>query len=231
MIEAAAVVFDLDGTLIDSAPDLHLAANRLLAEEGLPPVGADAVRMMVGEGVGRLVERLFAAVAAPLSPGDAGRCTERFRALYLERPCTGTTVLPGAYEALAALESGNVPMGLCTNKPVAHTRAILAALALERYFPVVVGGDSLPVRKPDPAPLLHAVAALHARPEASVFVGDSAIDFRTARAAGTAIVLVDGGYAHEPLDRLAADAHIPTLKALPRTLAQLRPALAAQRRG
>ncbi len=218
-----AVVFDLDGTLIDSAPDLHVAATRLLAEEGLEAVGVDAVRRMIGEGVGVLVERLFAAHDLTLSPAASARCTERFRALYLEQPCTLTTLLPGAVEVPEVLAAAGVPLGLCTNKPVAHTRRILDTLDLARVFRVVVGGDSLKMRKPHPAPLLHALAGLGVEPTAAAFVGDSAIDHRTARAAGTASVLVDGGYAHEPLAALAADALIPTLEVLPRTLADLWP--------
>ena len=218
---SSAVVFDLDGTLIDSAPDLHVAAARLLAEEGLADVGLDAVRHMVGEGVGRLVERLYAASGQAADGLRIEAATARFRDLYLEQPCTLTTVLPGADAALARLAERGLPVGLCTNKPLRHTAVILETLELGRYFRTIVAGDSLPFRKPDPRPLLLALARLDRQPNEAVFVGDSAIDYRTARAAGTAIVLVDGGYGAEPTTGLAADARIPTLQALPAALQAL----------
>jgi phosphoglycolate phosphatase len=210
----AAVVFDLDGTLVDSVPDLHPAVNRLLAEEGLPPVSRDAVAAMVGEGASRLVQRAFAAVDVRLSDTAARRYTERFRDLYLEAPCTHTTLMPHAGAALERLARRGVKLGLCTNKPVAHTRVILERLELAAYFAAVVGGDSLAVRKPDPAPLLATLAPLGAAPARSVFVGDSVTDRDTARAAGVRAVLVEGGYTDVPVRALAADAHAASLAEL-----------------
>ena len=210
----AAVVFDLDGTLVDSVPDLHPAVNRLLAEEGLPPVSRDAVAAMVGEGAGRLVQRAFAAVDVQLSDAAAHRYTDRFRDLYLKAPCTHTTLMPHAGTALERLARRGVKLGLCTNKPVAHTRVILERLELAGYFGAVVGGDSLAVRKPDPAPLLATLAPLGAAPSRSVFVGDSVTDRDTARAAGVRAVLVEGGYTDVPVRALAADAHAASLDEL-----------------
>ncbi|MFP4270084.1 MAG: phosphoglycolate phosphatase, partial [Alphaproteobacteria bacterium] len=206
-----AVVFDLDGTLVDSVPDLHPAVNRLLAEEGQPPVSLAKMTAMVGEGATRLVQRAFAAVDIPLSEAAAARYTERFRELYLEAPCTHTTVMPHARDVLAGLAGRGVRLGLCTNKPIAHTRIILERLELAGYFGAVIGGDSLAVRKPDPAPLLATLAALGAEAHASVFVGDSVTDRDTARAAGVAVVLVEGGYTDVPVRTLAADAHAANL--------------------
>jgi len=206
-----AVVFDLDGTLIHSVPDLHPAVNRLLAEEGQPPVSLAAVTSMVGEGATRLVQRAFAAVDIPLSEAAAARYTERFREIYLEAPCTHTTPMPHARDVLERLAGRGVKLGLCTNKPLAHTRIILERLDLAGYFGAVIGGDSLAVRKPDPAPLLATLAPLGADPRASVFVGDSATDRDTARAAGVAAVLVEGGYSDLPVRTLEADAHATDL--------------------
>lgn len=206
-----AVVFDLDGTLVHSVPDLHPAVNRLLAEEGQPPVSLAAVKAMVGEGATRLVQRAFAAVDIALSEAAAARYTERFREIYLEAPCTHTTVMPHARTLLDRLAERGVKLGLCTNKPLAHTRIILERLELARYFGAVVGGDSLAVRKPDPAPLLATLAPLGAAAGASVFVGDSVTDRDTARAAGVAAVLVEGGYTDVPIRTLEADAHAADL--------------------
>jgi phosphoglycolate phosphatase len=202
-----AVVFDLDGTLIDSVPDLHVAVNRLLAEEGQPPLPLDAVSRMVGQGPARLVQRAFASVDIQLSDGAAARYTARFRELYLEEPCARTTLMPHARTVLDRLARRGAKLGLCTNKPVAHTRVIVEQLDLARYFSAVIGGDSLAVRKPDPAPLLATLAPLHAEAAASVFVGDSVTDLETARAAGVQALLVEGGYTDVPVRSLAADAH------------------------
>jgi len=209
-----AVVFDLDGTLVHSVPDLHPAVNRLLAEEGQPPVSLAAVTSMVGEGATRLVQRAFAAVDIQLSDAAAARYTERFRELYLEAPCTHTTPMPQAHAILERLARRGVKLGLCTNKPLAHTRVILERLDLARYFGAVVGGDSLATRKPDPAPLLATLAPLAADARASVFVGDSVTDRDTARAAGVAAVLVEGGYSDVPVRELEADAHAGSLAEL-----------------
>jgi phosphoglycolate phosphatase len=205
------VIFDLDGTLIDSVPDLHPAVNRLLAEEGQPPLTLDAVTLMVGEGATRLVQRAFAAVGIPLSDGAAARYTERFRDIYLDAPCVHTEPMPHARDALARLTARGVKLGLCTNKPLAHTRVILERLDLARYFAAVTGGDSLAARKPDAAPLLATLTPLAAQPRRSVFVGDSATDRDTARAAGVAAVLVEGGYTAVPVRSLEADAHLASL--------------------
>lgn len=211
MSSTGAVVFDLDGTLVHSIPDLHPAVNRLLAEEGQPPVSLEALTTMVGEGATRLVQRAFAAVDIELSEAAAARYTERFRQIYLEAPCTYTTAMPHARELLARLAGRGVKLGLCTNKPLAHTRVILERLELADHFGAVVGGDSLVARKPDPAPLLATLAALGADARGSVFVGDSAVDRDTARAAGVAVVLVDGGYSAVPVRALEADAHAADL--------------------
>ncbi len=221
MIRDGAVVFDLDGTLIDSVPDLHPAVNRLLAEEGQPPLSRDAVALMVGEGVTRLVQRAFAAFDITLSDSGAARYTERFREIYLEAPCTHTTAMPHARAALDRLADRGVKLGLCTNKPLAHTRVILERLDLTRYFAVVVGGDSLAARKPDPAPLLATLAPLAAVARDSVFVGDSATDRDTARAAGVTAVLIEGGYSAVPVRELEADAHATSLAELDAVLERL----------
>ncbi|MEO1091458.1 MAG: phosphoglycolate phosphatase [Pseudomonadota bacterium] len=213
--QPVAVVFDLDGTLIDSAPDLRVAGNRLLGARGLPPVDLHTVRQAVGDGVGLLVERLFAAVGAPLSAGEVALRTNEFRDLYLERVCELTRTLPGATITLARLTEAGWRLGLCTNKPAAHTALVLERLDLAPFFASVVAGDTLAVRKPDPAPLRRALEELRTPPNRAVFVGDSAIDVRTARAADVPVVFVEGGYAHDDVEPLAPDARIANLEELP----------------
>ncbi len=221
-VSRRAVVFDLDGTLIDSAPDLLTAANRLLLEEGQPALDIAQVRQMVGEGVAPLVGRVFAAVGIGLSAPALERYTARFRDLYLEEPCRLTTPITGAEACLGALADA-ATLALCTNKPLAHTQAILDGLSLARYFKSVVGGDSLPVRKPDPAPLLAAIAAAGATPATSVFVGDSEIDLATGHAAGVPVILVEGGYTSTPVTALPAAARARSLSDVPGLVRALAP--------
>lgn len=206
-----AVIFDLDGTLIHSAPDLHVAGNLLLREEGQPEVSLAAVERMVGEGVPKLVERLFATADIALSGPALDAYAQRFRELYLQNPAALTTLYPGAMELLERLRAAGVPMGLCTNKPEEPTAAILRELRIERFFQAVVGGDTLPVRKPDPAPLLHTANALRAQAEAVLFVGDSATDAATGLAAGIATALVAGGYTSVPIAQLPGIAHLESI--------------------
>ncbi len=221
MPSTVAVVFDLDGTLIDSAPDLHVAANRLLAEHELAPLTLAQVRSMVGEGVARLVERLFRAAGRPLDEPGLRRAADRFRALYLERACVLTRPMRGASACLDTLAAAGRRLALCTNKPEAHTRVILNALGLAARFDTVVGGDTLAVRKPDPAPLLKSLGDVGAAPSSGLFIGDSATDLETARAAGVRVGLVEGGYARTPVREMPADHHLTSLDDLPGLVATL----------
>ncbi|SDZ16908.1 phosphoglycolate phosphatase [Jannaschia faecimaris] len=204
-----AVVFDLDGTLIDSAPGLRLAACAMLAEQNLPQPDLPTVIGFIGNGVPKLVERsLLWAGVAPAAHPDA---VARFMEHYDRYAMTGTTAYPGAKDGLRALAARGLKLGLCTNKPVAPTRAILRAMSLGP-FDAVLGGDSLPVRKPDPAPLLRVIADLGATPDQAIYVGDSVTDWKTAQAARVAYVHVKGGYQLTPIDDFAPWAEIASLK-------------------
>lgn len=197
-----AAIFDLDGTLIDSAPDIHASANVVLAAQGLAPITLEAARGFIGAGAPVFVERM---AAARLEAPDAVRTAAmlaQFLELY-EGAVGRTQVYPGAVEVLERLAAEGWRLGLCTNKPEGPTRSVLAHFGLERFFPVVVGGDTLSVRKPDPAPLRHVVAALGA--EASVYVGDSETDAATAEAAGIPFALYTEGYRHTPTEALPHD--------------------------
>jgi len=197
-----AAIFDLDGTLIDSAPDIHAAANVVLTAQGLAPITLAQARGFIGAGAPVFVERM---AAARLEAPDAAR-TAAMLAHFLElyEGAVGLTrTYPGAVEALERLAAEGWRLGLCTNKPEGPTRSVLAHFGLERFFPVVVGGDTLAVRKPDPEPLRHVVAALGA--EAPVYVGDSETDAATAQAAGIPFALYTEGYRHTPLEALPHD--------------------------
>jgi len=191
-----AVVFDLDGTLIDSAPDIHAAANTLMERHGLGPFTPAETRSFIGSGVPHFITCCLRA------RGEAGNAALRAQLIaefidIYEASVTLTRVYPGAAEALAALVSGQYALGLCTNKPQGPARAVLEHLGLAAHFPVVIGGDSLSVRKPDPAPLQAAVAGLGARDV--VYVGDSEVDAETAARAGLPFALYTEGYRKGPV--------------------------------
>jgi phosphoglycolate phosphatase len=200
----ALVVFDLDGTLVDSRRDIADAANALLIACGAAPIPEADIGRMVGDGAARLVARAFKASGIDLPP-DA---LERYLALYDERLLHHTRPYTGIPAMLEALASRSV-LAILTNKPLAMTRRILDGLDLARYFPAdaVFGGDSRFARKPDPGALRHLIAAAEASPVSTLMVGDSDIDRRTARAAPSRLCLARYGFGFSsvPLHELAPD--------------------------
>lgn len=200
-------MFDLDGTLVDSRRDIADSANTLLEECGATPLAEDRIGRMVGDGAATLVARACA-VAGIAAPPDA---LERFVAIYGRRLLRHTRPYPGIPEVLTQL-SQRAALALLTNKPSAATREILEGLDLARFFEPasVVAGDGPFPRKPSPSGLQHLAAAAGVPPAATVLVGDSVIDWRTARAASTSICLARYGFGFEgfpvaeltPTDRL-----------------------------
>ncbi|MCA0846036.1 phosphoglycolate phosphatase [Salipiger thiooxidans] len=194
-----AVVFDLDGTLIDSAPDLHLAANLVLRDEGLPEISFEQTRSFIGKGAGVLIGRVMEAVGLGDDPAEHARLLAKFMAHYEGEPAN-TLVYPGVMDALARLETLGCAMGLCTNKPGEPTRIALEHFGLARFFAATATADTLPQRKPDPAPLHHVVRALGA--DSALYVGDSEVDAETAQRAGLPFALYTEGYLKTPLSEL-----------------------------
>jgi len=184
------IVFDLDGTLIDSRQDLADSANALIAERGGAPLPVDSVTAMVGEGAALLVRRALAAAGLP---PDVDTALPRFLELYDQRLLAHTRVYPGTVEALDTIARG-ATLAVLTNKPQRPTETILAGLNLDVYFAHVIGGDSAFGRKPDPAGLRHLIATVDSSREETILVGDSAIDLRTARAARVRVCLVKYGF-------------------------------------
>ncbi len=213
-----ALVFDLDGTLIDSAPDLLAALNRVLAADGLPPVGLADIKRMVGDGAAMLVKRGFARVGRMLEGAALADRTARYVATYEAVVADLTRPYPGVPETLALLAGEGYRLGICTNKPAGPARAVLAALGLLDFFATVQGGDSGPVRKPDPGHLHAVLAALAAPAGAAVMIGDSPVDMATARAAGVPVIAFAHGYSRVPVAELGADAVLEDFAALPALL-------------
>ncbi|MDP2086168.1 MAG: phosphoglycolate phosphatase [Gemmobacter sp.] len=197
-----AIVFDLDGTLIDSAPDIHAIANRVLAGEGAPPLSLAQARDFIGNGASVFVARMRAARGIP--DAEHARLLAAFVGAY-DDAVHLTTPYPGAVAALDMLAASGFVMGICTNKPLRPTHAVLNHLGLSRHFAAVLGGDSLAVHKPDPAPLFATFDALGAT-DARLYVGDSDVDAETAQRAGVPFLLYTQGYRKVPVADLPHDA-------------------------
>jgi phosphoglycolate phosphatase len=224
LADPLALVFDLDGTLIDSAPEIHAVANKVFQDKGLQAFPFATVRGAIGNGVGVLVGRLLQSQGLAATGPLHAEMVESFVKVY-EEAFDLTSLYPPPTEALNGFADAGHPMAICTNKPEGPARAVLRHFGLDRYFQVVIGGDSLPSRKPDPAPLLAALRALGAGP--SLFVGDSEVDAETASAARIPLALFAGGYRSAPIDSLGAKLIFDDFGALPGLVAHLAPRLAS----
>ena len=191
------VLFDLDGTLVDSVPDLAQAIDSALAEANLPLVGEGAVRNWVGNGAEMLVKRALTGEMDPKGEMPMfDQVYQSFLRFYGKATSDQSQLYPGVLECLNGLANAGIKLGLVTNKPIAFTRTMLSGFGLTQYFDVVLGGDSLPVKKPSPEPLLSAMATCQAKVEKTLMVGDSKSDIGAARAAGCPVVCVPYGYNH-----------------------------------
>ncbi|MGR3322770.1 MAG: phosphoglycolate phosphatase [Pseudooceanicola sp.] len=212
----ARIVFDLDGTLIDSAPDIHAAVNRMLETEGAEPLSLARVTGFIGNGLPHLVARVIE--VTDLDPARHGALTAQVLRDYEASSSLLTRPYPGMAPALAALGEAGHRLGLCTNKPEAPARKIVEEMGLGP-FAAIVGGDSLPQRKPDPAPLHAAFAALGEGPR--IYVGDSEVDAETARAAGVPFILFTEGYRKGPVGEIPHDVALPGFADLPAAVTRL----------
>jgi phosphoglycolate phosphatase len=204
------VVFDLDGTLIDSAPALNHAVNGMLADLGRPPLDLARTTGFIGAGVGKLVERALAATGGP-----APRARALFDARYAATPTALTRLFPGAPEALGALQARGLRLGLCTNKPQGPADKVLAETGLAPFFDAAVGAREGLALKPDPAPLRLCLSELGAAAGEALYVGDSEVDAETAQAAGVRFALFTRGYRKTPAEALPALWRFNAFAALP----------------
>ncbi|MDO5631351.1 MAG: phosphoglycolate phosphatase [Paracoccus sp. (in: a-proteobacteria)] len=214
------VVFDLDGTLIDSVPDIHGAANAVLRENGLRPLSLDTIRSFVGGGVDLLWTRIVAAVGAR---ADLHRdLVAAFMTRYHHATAL-TRLYPGVLETLGVLADRGYLLGICTNKPAKPTQAVLQHFGIDALFGVVIAGDSLPRKKPDPAPLRAAFAALGGDPmwPKGIYVGDSEFDADCAAAVPVPLLLFTRGYRQKPVSDLPHTAAFDDFAALPALVERL----------
>lgn len=219
-----AILFDLDGTLIDSAPDIAAAVNELLAGRDLPPLRVDQVKAMIGGGVKKLVERAFAASGSPLAGGTLEEANRAMAPTY-RRHLTGLTrLMPGVREALTHFHLNALAMGVVTNKPQLAAREILLHFHLTEYLGAIVGGDAVTCLKPAPDALLLALDQLGVEATDTLMVGDSSSDVGAARAAGMPVVLLRGGYTQIPVEELGADLVCDSLLDLPSAMQRLQAA-------
>jgi phosphoglycolate phosphatase len=210
-----AIVWDLDGTLVDSAPDLATALNTVLDMRGFFTLSVNEVRPMIGNGVAKLVERGFNAVGMRPDAAQLDQLVTMFVSVYKTCATDNTHPYPGVVEALQGIHGMNIPMGVCTNKPEDFSRQILEGLGLAGYFSSVVGGDTTAARKPDPEPVLACLHGLVAEPASSLMIGDSVHDVHAAHAAGLTIGVVPWGYRSAPVEELGADFVLHDLAGLP----------------
>jgi phosphoglycolate phosphatase len=204
-LQGATIAFDLDGTLVDTAPDLISTLNVLLAQEGLPPLALSEARPFIGRGAKWMLERGFQAAGATLDEARAPELFDRFLAHYLDHIADESRPFPGVEAALDRLKAEGARLVVCTNKLTDLSLALLDALDLTRRFDAVIGADATPACKPDPRHLTTAVAAVGGAMATAVMVGDAGTDAGAARAAGAPLILVSFGYTEVPARDLGPD--------------------------
>lgn len=204
----SSLLFDLDGTLIDSAPDVCASINRVLETMNRPSISIIETKLLVGFGARTLVEKTLEMTGPTGSKNDIDFLLSGFLDNYSRNPCEHTVLFPGARDALERFLSAGIQLAICTNKPEATCFPVLEALDLRRYFVSIICGDTLEYRKPDARHIFHTLDDMGAALNTAAFIGDSETDIEAANNAGMPSVLVSFGYCHVPFDRLGANALI-----------------------
>ncbi|HEX7775587.1 MAG TPA: HAD family hydrolase [Parvibaculum sp.] len=217
------LLFDLDGTLADTAGDLCETMNVVLSRHGRARVPDARVRHLVGGGARLLMERGFAETGAPASDALLDQTFEEFIAYYSDHIADHTELWPGVKAVLDRLHAADVALAVCTNKVERLSRQLLERLGIDGYFPVVIGGDTLSVKKPDPMHLFEAVRLLGGDRRTTIMVGDSETDIDAAKNAKMPSICVSFGYTRQPVTELGADIIIDHFDEFPRALATLLP--------
>lgn len=220
-LAGATVIFDLDGTLVDTAPDIRVAANILMRENGLPELDIERVRGLIGQGARGLIVRAFQASGKRLDDDSLAALECRFIDVYGSAIARLSRPFPGVEVALDALTAAGAKLAICTNKRASLALKLLDELALAPHFAALATPETVGAVKPDPAHLLAAIEGAGGRPERAVMVGDSLSDARAARAAGVRLILVDFGYAEVPAAAMEPDVLIGHFSELPSAVARL----------
>lgn len=214
------IVFDLDGTLVDSVPDLAGALDTLMSEKGMAPIGVDIARRLIGHGIPNLVRRALAERGVEWEEEAGAASIRRFTEIYGARASRETRPYPDVARVLGQLAADGWRMAVCTNKMERFARAIVDDLDLGRFFAVVAGPDTFKVGKPDPRHLTETAKAAGGR-EPIIFVGDSEVDIATGVAAGIPVIALTYGYTKTPLDGLGAARLIDVFGELPEAIASV----------
>lgn len=209
------LIFDLDGTLVHSAPDICAAANHALKPLGARTLTADEISLMIGNGLPKLLERAFAAAEIPPDRQQFDETYAAFISYYEAHPAVLSRLYPGTLEALETLAGEGFTLCVCTNKLEAIALEVLDGLNIRRFFKSVVGGSPGRPQKPDPAPLIKAVKDAGGDPAQAILIGDSGADAALARAAPCPLILVSFGYSHEPVSSLGAALVVDDMSAMP----------------
>ncbi|WP_417790111.1 phosphoglycolate phosphatase [Terasakiella pusilla] len=212
------LIFDLDGTLIDSAPDLRTACNKLLQSKGRREITLEETKKFVGNGAAKLVERAFAATGEPAQASEIAPLTQDFLAFYDGHEADETGTYPSVMETLQQLKQQGYRMALCTNKPQKPTQNILEYLPIESFFDVIIGGDQVAKKKPDAEMLLTTLTKMGITADQAVMIGDSPNDIGAADNAEMASIAVSYGYRRVSVEELGADRIIDHMSQLPDAL-------------
>jgi len=217
------IVFDLDGTLIDTAPDLIATLNHILAQHGLPEIPYDTARPLIGGGAKSMIERALALEGRGSSTADVDRLYTAFVAHYAEHIADRSRPFPQLEAALDRLAEAGHRLAVCTNKLEWLSKRLLDTLQLAQRFAVICGQDTFGIQKPDPEIFRQTVIRAGGEPVRAVMVGDSLTDIRTARAANVPVIAVDFGYTDVPIATLRPDRIISSFAQLPAAIIDLRP--------
>jgi phosphoglycolate phosphatase len=220
-IAGATVVFDLDGTMIHTAPDLIRATNHVMAESGLPPAPAEIITPAVSGGARAMIAAALHHAGQTPDRVEMAPLLDMFSQFYIANIAEESHPFPGLIDALDYFAAARVFLGVCTNKRQANADLLLRTLKLDGYFGAVLGADALAVRKPHPDHVLTTIARLGGDPARAVMVGDSAPDIEAARAAGIAAIAVTHGYSDAPVESLAPDRIVADLSELPEVVIAL----------
>jgi phosphoglycolate phosphatase len=220
-MQVPTIIFDLDGTLVDTAPDLVETLNVVLGREGLPAIAYDEGRLLVGAGARRMIERGVASEGNARTTADLNRMFNDFIAYYADHVADRSRLFPGVVEALDTLAGRGCRLAVCTNKLEWLSVRLLKSLGLADRFAAICGQDTFAIQKPHPEALRRTIEKAGGTIHRAVMVGDSQTDIATAQAAGMPIIAVDFGYTEVPVSQLAPDRIISHFNALPDSIAEV----------